>query len=182
MPSFGKRALQESACTGINTLGMFRHCTRFNSLVSHPEQAEPKLITAIVKAMRSRGAAHLTYPVDVLRTPLDAQHHITDINALIRKRGLLDDEAVREAAQLLKHTGRVVFMIGGGCADSMPQIMKLVELRDAQFVSTPDGKGLVNPSHHAYYGVFGFAGHTSAAALLADAPDLVVVLGTNLGE
>ena len=182
LPSFGKRALQESACTGINTLGMFRHCTRFNSLVSHPEQAEPKLITAIVKAMRSRGAAHLTYPVDVLRTPLDAQHHITDINALIRKRGLLDDEAVREAAQLLKQTGRVVFMIGGGCADSMPQIMKLVELLDAQFVSTPDGKGLVNPSHHAYYGVFGFAGHTSAAALLAGNPDLVVVLGTNLGE
>jgi len=38
LPSFGKRALQESACTGINTLGMFRHCTRYNSLISHPEQ------------------------------------------------------------------------------------------------------------------------------------------------
>lgn len=25
LPSFGKKALQESACTGVNTLGMFRH-------------------------------------------------------------------------------------------------------------------------------------------------------------
>lgn len=33
--SFGKGALQESSCTGINTVGMFRHCTRYNSLVSH---------------------------------------------------------------------------------------------------------------------------------------------------
>ena len=116
------------------------------------------------------------------RTLLAAHPHNPDIKGLIRKRGLRYTEAGREGPQLLKHTGRVVFMIGGGCADSMPQIMKLVELLDAQFVSTPDGKGLVNPSHHAYYGVFGFAGHTSAAALLADTPDLVVVLGTNLGE
>src|SRR5664279_6528288 len=60
LPSFGKRALQESACTGINTLGMFRHCTRYNSLVSHPEQIESKLITALQRAVRApRGPVHL---------------------------------------------------------------------------------------------------------------------------
>jgi len=40
LPSFGKNPLQESSCTGINTLAMFRHCTRYNSLVSYPLQME----------------------------------------------------------------------------------------------------------------------------------------------
>eukprot|EP01032_Pedospumella_encystans_P032884 gene32884-37141_t len=30
--SFGRHGLQESACTGIDVLAMFRHCTRYNSL------------------------------------------------------------------------------------------------------------------------------------------------------
>lgn len=47
LPSFGKGALQESACTGINTVGMFRHCTRYNSLVSHRDQVENKLVNAL---------------------------------------------------------------------------------------------------------------------------------------
>jgi acetolactate synthase-1/2/3 large subunit len=40
LPSFGKHGLQESACTGIDVMGMFRHCTRYNSLVSHAMQLE----------------------------------------------------------------------------------------------------------------------------------------------
>ena len=39
LPKFGKGALQDSSCAAIDTVGMFRHCTRFNTLVSHPETA-----------------------------------------------------------------------------------------------------------------------------------------------
>jgi len=53
MPSFGKNPLQESTCTGIDTLAMFRHCTRYNSLVSHPKQIEAKLISALQRAVRA---------------------------------------------------------------------------------------------------------------------------------
>src|SRR3569833_447820 len=53
LPVFGKHPLQESSCTGINVLGMFRHCTRYNSLISHPEQFQPKLVTALQRATRT---------------------------------------------------------------------------------------------------------------------------------
>ena len=60
--------------------------------------------------------------------------------------------------------------------------MTLVELTDALFVTSPDAKGLINPRHRAYRGVFGFGGHASADQVLADAPDLVVAFGTGFSE
>jgi len=63
LPKFGRRALQESSCTAIDTVAMMRHCTVFSSLVSHAEQLESKLISAIMAAHRSPHApAHLSIP------------------------------------------------------------------------------------------------------------------------
>ena len=50
LPSFGRRSFQESGCTGINVVGMFRHCTGYNSLVSHSDQMETKLANALMRA------------------------------------------------------------------------------------------------------------------------------------
>ncbi|NQZ10899.1 MAG: thiamine pyrophosphate-binding protein, partial [Algicola sp.] len=35
LPKFGKDAFQDSSCAAIDTVAMFRHCTRFSTLVSH---------------------------------------------------------------------------------------------------------------------------------------------------
>src|SRR5471032_3200980 len=70
LPSFGKHGLKDSSCTGVDVMSMFRHCTRYNSLVSHPMQLEGKLLTALQHAIHSpRGPVHLSIPVDVLRAP-----------------------------------------------------------------------------------------------------------------
>eukprot|EP01034_Spumella_vulgaris_P044894 gene44894-55871_t len=68
LPSFGKVTLQESSCTGIDVLAMFRHCTRYNTMVSHPAQLEWKLVTALQHATRTApGPVHLSVPSDVFR-------------------------------------------------------------------------------------------------------------------
>src|SRR5690349_19846741 len=36
-PSWGKRSLQESSCSGVDTVAMMRHCTRYSAMVSHPD-------------------------------------------------------------------------------------------------------------------------------------------------
>ncbi|HEV7914249.1 MAG TPA: thiamine pyrophosphate-dependent enzyme, partial [Albitalea sp.] len=53
---------------------------------------------------------------------------------------------------------------------------------NALFITTPDGKGFINPRHRSYRGVFGFGGHASADALLRGMPDLVIAFGTGFGE
>ncbi|MBI5257247.1 MAG: thiamine pyrophosphate-binding protein [Burkholderiales bacterium] len=184
LPSFGKGALQESACTGINTVGMFRHCTRYNSLVSHPEQLEHKLVSALMQAYQMpQGPAHLSIPLDVLRSPIDRAPQAYDLNSLLmRKADLVDEAAVRRLAAELGQVRRPVFLIGGGCGDAIEEVLALVELTDAQFLCTPDGKGFINPRHRRFRGVFGFGGHASAEAVLRSEPELVLAFGTRLGE
>lgn len=182
--SFGKGALQEGTCTGINTVGMFRHVTRYNSLVSHADQLEIKLVSALMQAHQSpRGPVHLSIPVDILRSAVKAPAPATDFTSLLRvKPSLVDLHAVGELQSLLERAASPVFLIGDGCGEAIEAIMTLVELTGARFITTPDGKGFVNPRHRAYRGVFGFGGHASADLLLRSSPDLVIAFGTGFSE
>src|SRR5690606_12519000 len=50
-------------------------------------------------------------------------------------------------------------------------------------LTTPHGKGLVNPYHPLFRGVVGFAGHSSARDVLEDPDvDAVFAIGASLGE
>lgn len=184
LPTFGKHPLQESACTGINTLGMLQHCTRYNSLVSHPQQFEHKLVTALQLATRTpMGPAHLSIPVDVFRSPNPLPYPSYDLGALLKPSALVDDDALETLRQMLIEAGNVVFLIGVDCGEAIGSILQFAELSGAMVVTTPDGKGLVNPHHPLFRGVFGFGGHASAEAVLRDkAVDLIIAIGTGMGE
>ncbi|MES2016362.1 MAG: thiamine pyrophosphate-binding protein [Pseudomonadota bacterium] len=184
LPSFGKHPLQESGCTGINVLGMFRHCTRYNSLVSHADQFESKLIAALQRATRTpRGPVHLTIPVDVLRQPLTQKKPSYDLRTLLRPSSLVDDDAVEQLRGMLSEARNVVLLIGGWCGEGIDSILQFAALKGATFVTTPDGKGLVSPQHPLYRGVFGFGGHASAEAALRDpSVDLILAIGASMGE
>ena len=184
LPSFGKHPLQESGCTGINVLGMFRHCTRYNSLVSHADQLESKLIAALQRATRSpRGPVHLTIPVDVFRKPGRKEGPTYDLRALLRPSALVDDDAVEQLRGMLAEARNVVLLVGGWCGEGIDSILQFAALKGATFVTTPDGKGLVSPQHPLYRGVFGFGGHASAEAALRDpSVDLILAVGASMGE
>jgi acetolactate synthase-1/2/3 large subunit len=184
LPSFGKHPLQESACTGIDVLGMFRHCTRYNSLVSHSEQFESKLISALQRATRSpRGPVHLTVPVDVFRQPVASGAPSYDLQALLRPSSLVDDEAIEQLRGMLAEARKVVLLIGGASCEGIDSILQFAALKGATFVTTPDGKGLVSPQHPLFRGVFGFGGHASAEAALRDpSVDLILAVGASMGE
>ncbi len=182
--NFGKGALQESSCTGINTMAMFRPCTRYNSLVSHSEQLPTKLFNALMQAQRApSGPAHLSIPVDILREPLSDDLDSPDFAGLLRRApALVDLPATRQLARLLFSAKQPVWVIGDGCGEAANDLMQLVQLTDGTFITTPDGKGFANPRHPRFRGVFGFGGHGSAAELLQGQPDLVIALGTGFGE
>lgn len=184
LPSFGKHTLQESSCTGIDVLAMFRGCTRYNSLVSHAQQMELKLITALQHATRTpRGPVHLSVPVDIFRAPSGLSAPSYDLRTLLRPSALVDNAAVETLSAMLAQCRNVVLLIGGSCGESIDAILQFAAMKGATFVTTPDGKGLVSPQHPLYRGVFGFGGHASAeAALRADSVDLILAVGTSMGE
>lgn len=184
LPSFGRGAFQESSNTGVNAMAMFQHCTHYNAMISHPSQLERKLSNALMAARQAPGGtAHLAIPLDILRHATPSAKPAYDLSALFQQKPILIDEnAVKILEIELRRAPRRAFLIGVACGDAIEAILELAELTQASFVTTPDAKGLVNPRHPAYCGVFGFGGHSSANALLADSPDIVLAFGTDFNE
>lgn len=185
LPSFGKKALQESACTGINVQGMFSHCTRYDTLVSHVGQVGSKLVNALMHASGVPcGPVHLSLPVDVQRAPLPGGLPAYNLASLLRGAVVFDQTLMPLLLAEISRARRMVIVIGGGhaCSESITAILQLAEMTGSRFVSSPDGKGLVDPRHPLYRGVFGFAGHDSAEAALRDDTDLILAIGVSLNE
>ncbi len=183
LPLMGKRALQESSGVGVDVIGMFKSCTRSSQLVSHPAQVETRVTSAVLRAMQApHGPVHLSFPVDVLRAPVERSFNTTTMPRLAGGRSSFDPADVDLLRDSLKDSEHSVFVLGRGCQGAMGRIMAVIEASNAPFVVTPDAKGLVRTDHQLYRGVLGFAGHGSARATLSDDVDLVVLVGSGVSE
>jgi acetolactate synthase-1/2/3 large subunit len=180
--TFGRGAVQESSCTGINTVSMMQYCTRYNTLVSHPDQLERKLVNALMTAMRHpRGPAHLSIPLDIMRQPVPAQGNF-NLPRLLNRPSVFFEET-QEIYDLLCRSRQTVFFVGAGAGPAAGIIAEIALLLDAQIVTSPQGKGLISPYHPNYRGVFGLAGHESAfEAVKHPDVDLIVAVGTDFDE
>ncbi len=184
LANFGKGALQESSCTGVNTVAMLEYCTRYNTLISHIDQFEQKLVTAIMTAHQSpNGPVHLSVPLDILRSLAPMHKPSYNVANLVNRYSLIDQKATDELCSIMETAQKIVFVIGDDCTEAVGTILELAILLKAPVVTTPHGKGLVNPYHPLYRGVIGFAGHVSANEILSDPKtEVVLAVGTKLGE
>ncbi|MBW4934810.1 thiamine pyrophosphate-binding protein [Marinobacter sp. F4206] len=181
---FGQGALQESSCTSVNTIDMFASCTRYNTLVSHPEQLVPKLLHAIGHALGHQpGPVHLSIPLDVMRhaLPDDAIH--TSLNAFVANEVMPGPGYLQKVAGDLKDVSRATIVLGEDAASAVAQLTRLAEIKGWQLVTTPRAKGIIDSFHPLYRGVFGFAGHRSASeALKPHNAERIIVVGAALDE
>jgi acetolactate synthase-1/2/3 large subunit len=180
---FGRKALQESSDTAINTVGMFQHCTRYNTLVSHVDQLEHKLASAIMTAFNASGPAHISVPLDVMRAQVSFAGPSYNLSSLLARPAWKDETAIETFVKMLLACRKAVFVLGSGCQDAAGLILRTALTLNAPVVTTPDGKGLISPFHPSYRGVISFAGHESADRTLRDPEvDLVVTVGNMLSE
>lgn len=181
---FGRGAAQESSCTGIDTVGLLRFCTRYSTLVSHVDQFEHKLATAIMTAFGSpSGPAHISLPWDILRSPASSSSPVFDLASLVSPPSLLDTDAIDKLCREIEQASKIVLVIGGGCGEAIDKIVELADLLDSPIVATLHGKGFINPYNPRFRGILGYAGHSSAREVLADqGVDTLLAVGTTLGE
>ena len=182
--NFGKRAAQESGDTGINTVAMFEHCTHYSTLVSHADQFERKLTSAVMNAFQApKGPAHLSIPLDVFRSNASINRPSYQLDNLFKKSSLVDDESLNKFCHELLENSRTVFIVGEQCADAITYILDVALMLNIEIVTTPHAKGLVSPYHPLFRGVVGFAGHASAIETISRSDtDLTVAIGTTLSE
>ncbi len=183
LASFGAGAVQESSCTAINTVALYQQVCRYSTLVSHPDQFERKLITAIMSAFSERGPAHISVPMDMWQQLPNANRPLFDLPALLNKPSLFDTAAVAQLAEEIEQCNKPVFLIGNEAAEAIGLILSVAMKIDAQVIVTPQGKGLVSPYHPLFRGVIGIAGHQDARELMADSSvDRIFVIGADLGQ
>ncbi|HUV02959.1 MAG TPA: thiamine pyrophosphate-binding protein [Desulfobacteria bacterium] len=191
LPTFSLGAFQESSADVMDIVGMFEQCTRYNTLVTHPDQLESKLAAAFTTALQPpKGPAHVSVPVDILRAPASGGGEIAFPNLhrlLTEPASVVDFMALEKLCQdlynVLSQNRQVVLLIGHDCADATEEIIKFAELIGAPILTTQRGKSWINPYHPLARGVFGFAGHKTARKALADeSVALILAVGTDLGE
>lgn len=183
LPKFGRGALQESSCTAIDTVAMMRHCTGFTTLVSHPQQLEGKLISAIMAAHRNPPSpVHISVPSDVLNMGLDMPQRI-HADLFSHDFRIADDRAIEVLCKKVNKVDTIAVYLDQGVKGAAEQVVRFCELVNAPFVVSQMGKYWVDERHPLYRGVYGFAGHESARDVFEKGQiDLILAVGTSLGE
>ena len=184
LKTFGRGAFQESTVTGVNTVGMYEHCTRYNVMVTHIEQLETQFVNAVMRAFQQpRGPVHLSIPSDIFSQQVTRKKTLYNIKKYIGTPSLVDEMAFLSLVHHLAKAKKPVILVGGGCAEAMSAILDLALLLNISVVATAQAKGLISAYHPKFKGISGFAGHTSAYQTLIDPEvDLVLAAGTGLGE
>jgi len=186
---FDRGCFQDSTRNGIDIMGLFDSCTLYNSMVTHPDQLERKLVAALTAALDTpKGPAHLSIPVNILATETGGPASYPGLHALLNVgNGTIDSAALErlceEVTEVLRRRKKIVLLLGHNCRDAGKEITRFAELTGAAMVTTPRGKPVINPYHPLARGGFGYAGHSSARMALADEEvELILAAGTNLGE
>lgn len=188
LPNFGQRGFQESSSDLVDVVSMFEQCTRYSTLVSHADQLEGKLCTALSAAFRHpRGPVHLSIPADILSLPVRSASPQFNVATLLREPAAVDASSYKALLVALGNSmakgKKITVLLGEDCGEASREVIQFAEMTGAKIVSSPAGKRWVSAHHPQYYGVFGFAGHQSARAALTDNDvDLVLAVGTSLGE
>ena len=180
MTTFGKRPLQDSSCSAVDTTGMMKHVTKLSTLVSHPDQLERKLASALLVAHQEpKGPVNLSIPSDILSAPCVAAEEIPK-ELLTQEYDLISQKPFDQLMEKIKAAKSIAIYVGYGAGSASKKIMELIELTGAPFITSPMGKAWVDETHPLFRGVYGFAGHKSAHNLTQNSDlDLVLAIGAN---
>lgn len=173
-----------SASQGFAQREFLAPCVKWFGHVSVPEAVDDVVSHALRVATSNRpGPVVVEIPDDVFssemadgpRPPVDARYP--------RLRSAPEPAVVRDAAQTIARSRKVLVLFGGGAAISGAgaEGRALVERLGVPFATTISGKGVIEETHPLCAGISGSFGVPLANDLLDEA-DCVIVVGAKLGQ
>ena len=185
-PAQGKGVLQDGSSLGLNLLTMARPVSKLALEVPRAEQLPHLVRRAIAAALAGRrGPVVLSLPMDVTTAPIATPR----LAGEVQESAILPGAVIDEVAELLSRAERPLILAGSGLRDrrapfpGSPALLRAVAERLAcPVATTPKAKGVFPEDHPLALGVFGLGGHHSARAYLEDGIDVLLALGTSLGD
>src|SRR5262249_26970430 len=156
---------------------LFRECSHYCELVSHPRQAPRVLQSAVQHAVSKRGVSVVVLPGDVaaLEAPADAVAR-APVAALPLVRPA--DADLARLADLLNGGRKVALCCGIGCAGAHAEVVALAERLKAPVGYSFRGKEWVEHDNPNAVGMSGLLGWGAAYKAMHEC-DLLLLLGTD---
>lgn len=180
-PAQGKGVLQDGSPHGLQIVEMARHITKLAAEVPR-SSALPHLLRRAIATARSgrRGPVLLTLPIDVTTAQIGRPR----AGGAVTMGSTVAIELIDEVATLLRDAQRPLLLAGSGVrGDDAPARLRSVAERIAcPVATTPKAKGVFPEAHPLALGVLGLGGHRSSLRYLETGVDVVVAIGTSLGD
>ncbi len=177
----GKGVLQDGSAHGLQLVEMARHVTKLSVEVPRPSALPHLVRRAIATAMSGKkGPVMLTLPLDVTTAMIRPPRATGSIT--VGETMAPDD--LDELEELLRAAERPLILAGSGLRGSRApeRLRRVAELLRCPVATTPKGKGVFPEDHPLALGVLGIGGHPSARAYLEGGVDVVLAIGTSLGD
>lgn len=154
---------------------LFRDCSHYVELVSHPSMLPQVLERAMRVAIARRGVAVVVISGDVALEKLDAKPPSWIAPAVPRV--IPPDNQIEAFADLLNGAKRLALLCGIGCAGARSEVLALAEVLKAPIVHAMRGKESIEHDNPFDVGMTGFIGFSSGYAAMKDC-DTLVILGS----
>ena len=173
-------ALHDTSVGGLDGMALMKTVTRHAVRVDASENAVSAVEDALRIATGPRpGPVFISLPLDVASAVMAPSRVVPSVPPPVPAP---DQNACAEVARALHQARRPVLVIGNGARGAADEVRALAERLACPVVTTPHGKGIFPDSHPLHLGGIGFGGHHSAADYLASRPDVVLIIGSRLGD
>lgn len=155
---------------------LFKECSHYAELVTHPEQLPQILTRAIRVAIAQRGVAVVVIPGDVALKPLakPVPTWLLPADPVVRPR----EEELIKLSRLLNSGKRVTLFCGAGCAGAHDQVVELARRLKAPIVHALRGKEHIEYDNPFDVGMTGLLGFASGYRAMKSC-DTLLMLGTD---
>jgi acetolactate synthase I/II/III large subunit len=183
---FGKGGVQDSSSGDwiVDVVAAYRAATKL-SLMLQSAQLMPHMIRRMIRtALTGRsGAVHLNLPADVVKQLVSVDEFpVTKYYSHTVAAG--DPKAIQQAAEILRAAKMPALLVGHGInlSGAWEPLQRLAEAESIPVATTLKGKSAFPEWHRLSLGVFGFGGQPLAEEYLFSDVDVLVIVGTSLGE
>jgi acetolactate synthase-1/2/3 large subunit len=177
----GKGVLQDGSAHGLNIVGMATHVSKMAVEVPSADQLPHLVRRAIQTALSGRrGPVVLTLPMDITTASIIPPR----LDGAVTVGTSVPSTVLDDVVRLLDQSVRPLILAGSGVRGSLApaRLRDVAEALQCPVATTPKGKGVFPEDHPLSLGVLGLGGHPSARAYLDAGPDVVLAIGTSLGD
>jgi acetolactate synthase-1/2/3 large subunit len=177
----GRGVLQDGSAHGLQIVEMTRYVSKLAVEVPRPSALPHLLRRAIDTAMSGRrGPVVMTLPLDITTAQIARPY----ASGSVTTRVVVPDDTLDEIAELVGSAQCPLILAGSGVrGDGAPaRLRAIAERLGCPVATTPKAKGVFPEDHPLALGVLGLAGHLSSRRYLERGVDVVLAIGTSLGD